>query len=142
MLRRTLIAALPALALAFAHAPARAGEPEPKAPEPAYVDLKPVGMPILSQGRLVIYVFVTVRLNLAPGADVQLWRSREPMFRDALVRAGYRTPFGLPDNASKIDAAKLSAALMRDAQAIAGPAVVRSVTVLKQDPTRRPRQAG
>ena len=103
-----------------------------------YVDLQPVALPILADGQLVNYVFVYVRLNLAPNADTSRWRAQEPFFRDRLVRSGYATPFAVPGDTNKIDPAKLSAVLMREAQAITGPGVIRSVVVTNQVSRNRP----
>ena len=102
-----------------------------------YLDLQPVGLPIVVQGRLVNYVFVYVRLNLARGADLQRLRDKEPDFRDALVRDGHKTPFVLADDWQKVDEVKLNAALLRDAAAIAGPGAISSVVVTSQSPQRR-----
>lgn len=52
-----------------------------------YVDLSPVPLPIVVNGRLVNYVFVYMRINLTPAADTPHWRDKEPYFRDALVRS-------------------------------------------------------
>jgi hypothetical protein len=104
-----------------------------------YVDLQPMALPVVVDGRLVNYIFVTVRLNLAANADTSRWRAKEPYFRDALVRAGYATPFTVPNEPDKIDVARVSAALMRAATGIAGPNVVRSAVVTSQKPSRRAR---
>ncbi|WP_374472650.1 hypothetical protein [Phenylobacterium sp.] len=141
MLRRAFIA----LAVLLAAGPAAAsgggskpkGEGEAKAEVGQYVDLAPVGLPIVVDGRLVNYVFVYVRINLAPGANTSQWRAREPFFRDALVRAGHRTPFTLASDYQKIDTGRLTATLMRDAVRITGPGVVRSVVVTSQAPRGR-----
>ncbi|HSV03371.1 MAG TPA: hypothetical protein VLI41_09210 [Phenylobacterium sp.] len=130
MLRPALIAA--ALLLSFAApaaaAPAQVGQ---------YVDILPVGLPVVAQGRLVNYVFVYLRLNLAPAADALRLRDKEPYFRDALVRSAHRTPFGAPGDVNRIDEPRLCAAMMREAAAIAGPGVVRSVVVTSQTPQHR-----
>lgn len=102
-----------------------------------YVDLQPVALPIVVDQQLVNYVFVYVRVNLKGGADVIKLRDKEPMFRDALVRAGHRTPFVVPGDWQRIDEAKLDAALAREAAAIAGPGAVASVVVTSQSPQRR-----
>src|SRR5258708_39634239 len=102
-----------------------------------YVDLQPVAMPLVFDGRLVNYVFVYVRVNLKSGADVIKIREKEPAFRDALVRDGHRTPFTVPGDWQKVDEAKLSAAMIRDASAIAGPDAVSSVVVTSQAPQKR-----
>jgi hypothetical protein len=102
-----------------------------------YVDLQPVAMPIVIDGRLVNYVFVYVRVSLKGGADVTKVRDKEPAFRDALVRDGHRTPFVLANDWSKIDEPKLIIAMTREANAIAGPDVVASVSVTSQTPQKR-----
>jgi hypothetical protein len=139
MRRSTLLAVL---SLAILAAPAAASEKkEPAASKEVgqYVDLTPVGLPIVVRGQLVNYVFVYVRINLASGANVSRWREKEPFFRDALVRAGHRTPFTLADDYQTIDVAKLTASLTRDATAVTGPGVIRSVVVTSQAPRHRAR---
>jgi hypothetical protein len=101
-----------------------------------YVDLQPLAMPIVIRGELVNYVFVYVRLNLTSAANVTRLREKEPYFRDALVRAGHRTPFVVPSNYQKVDEARLTAAMMREASAIVGPGQVRSAVVTSQTPQR------
>jgi hypothetical protein len=105
-----------------------------------YVDLQPLAMPIVIRGELVNYVFVYVRLNLTSGANVTRLRQKEPYFRDALVRAGHRTPFVIPSNYQKVDEARLTAAMMREATAIAGPGQIRSAVVTSQTPQKGVRQ--
>lgn len=128
-----------ALALVVSSLPVHAAEPE-KAGAGAvgqYVDLQPVGLPIVADGKLVNYVFVYVRINLTVRADVALLRQKEPYFRDALVRAGHRSPFTLKDDYSKIDAPRLVSVLTRDAIAIVGPGQIRSIVITQQTPRRR-----
>ena len=102
-----------------------------------YVDLLPIALPVNFDGRLVNYIFVNVRINLTRSANAAELRTREPFFRDALVRAGHRTPFLVAGDLEKVDAAKISASLMHDAVAIAGPGVISSVVVTSQAPQRR-----
>jgi hypothetical protein len=97
-----------------------------------YVDLQPVALPIVVNGQLVNYVFVYVRINLANGIDPSKLRDKEPYFRDALVRESHRTPFVLPNDWQKVDEGKLSAAMMRDMPAIAGPGAVTSIAITSQ----------
>jgi hypothetical protein len=135
MLRRLLIALAPLLILSQA-AHASEGKP-PKTDVGQYVELQPLAMPIVIRGELVNYVFVYVRLNLTSGANVMRLREMEPFFRDALVRAGHRTPFVIVTDYQKVDEARLSAVMMREAIAIAGPGQIRSVVVTAQTPSRR-----
>ncbi|MGA0608506.1 hypothetical protein ACO2Q0_21140 [Phenylobacterium sp. VNQ135] len=142
MIRRTLITAALAGSLAAAGAaiPATASASGGEAASKdvgQYVDLLPVALPIVADGRLVNYVFVYVRINLTSGANPAPLRAKEPHFRDALVRAGHRTPFTLASDYSKIDAARLSATMMREGLAIAGPGQIKSVVVTSQQPRRR-----
>jgi hypothetical protein len=102
-----------------------------------YVDISPVGLPIAADGVLVNYVFVNVRLILTSRANAAHWREKEPYFRDALVRAGHRTPFNKPGDYQAVDVAKLTASLTREASAIAGPGVIQGVVVTSQAPRRR-----
>lgn len=135
MLRRALILAAP-LALFAAGAQASEKKDKPEKPSGQYVDLSPVALPIVAEGQVVNYVFVYVRVNLSPSADVTKLRTKEPFFRDALVRAGHRTPFTDPKDYFHVDAAKLKASLLRDAVAIAGRDVI-SVSIESQTPKRR-----
>lgn len=136
MLRRALISAF-LLAIAVAPASAAGKKDEKKGDVGQYVDLQPVGLPIVHNRRLVNYVFVYVRINLTSGANVAKLREKEPFFRDALVRAGHRTPFTHPQDLSQLDVPKLTAAMARDGAAIAGPGQIRSVEVTSQTPRRR-----
>jgi hypothetical protein len=130
-----------ALAAVLLASPALAADPaakkEGKSDAGQYVDLQPVGLPIVADRRLVNYVFVNVRINLTDGANAAKLREKEPFFRDALVRAGHRAPFTLPSDLSKIDTARIVASLSRDAAVIAGPGQIRSVVVTSQAPRRR-----
>lgn len=123
MRRRAFLASLAVLPVASAGAAwaEEAGQ---------FVDLSPVAMPIVVNGRLVNYVFVYVRIVLTPSADLQRMRDKEPYFRDALVRLGHRTPFTVPSDYTRLDEGRLKAALYQAAVAIAGPGVVAGIEIL------------
>lgn len=131
------LAVAPGGALALAAKPEAKGEAEGKGDVGQYVDLQPVGLPIVSKGELVNYVFVYVRINLTTGANAAKLREKEPVFRDALVRAGHRAPFTLTTDLSKIDVPRLTSALTVASHRIAGPGQIRSVVVMSQQPRRR-----
>lgn len=139
MNRRIGLALSFAAALSASSSPLLAAEEkkEGKGDVGQYVDLQTVGLPIVSKGQLVNYVFVYVRINLNSSANVSKLREKEPFFRDALVRAAHRTPFTLESDLSKIDAPRLVAALTREATIITGPGQIRSVVVTSQEPRRR-----
>ena len=129
-MRHTLFALLTALSLAV---PAFGGEGSPPPANPTVL-MSPVALPIVVDGHLVNYIFVTLRLGLSPNADAVKLRAMEPYFRDALVRVGHRTPFVRPDNYAALDDAKLKAAVVREASAVAGPGLVVSAQVVREQP--------
>jgi hypothetical protein len=141
MFRRILLA----LAVAsLASAPALA-DSAAKPDDDQTVTLSPVALPIVVDGQVVNYVFVTAKVLLTPRADQLTLRDKEPFFRDALVRDAHRTPFVLPHDFNKIDEAKLRATLYRDAVAIAGPGNISGIQVVSQTPqhfVRQPSAAG
>jgi len=138
MNRRALLIALASLAAAAAPAAhANGGKKEGKGDVGQYVDLQPVGLPIVVGKSLVNYVFVYIRINLTSGANASRLREKEPVFRDALVRLGHRTPFTLPTDLSKIDTERLTVALKAEVVRISGPGQIMSVVVTSQAPRRR-----
>jgi hypothetical protein len=134
MRRRQLLAALP---FALAAGQASASEPPKKGSAGQYVDLSPIALPIVLNNRLINYVFVQVRINLSASADAPKIREKEPWFRDALVRAGHRTPFTKATDYTVIDEARMKATLMREAAAITPARNLLSVTLVNQTPKQR-----
>ncbi|MBU1326316.1 MAG: hypothetical protein KJ676_13880 [Alphaproteobacteria bacterium] len=130
MIRRSLLTAAAALGLA---PPAHAGGEE----EEASVSIAGVGLPVIADGRLRNYVFVTLRLHLARGANAAVIRNKDAFFRDALVRAAHRTPFTVADDWTRLDPRTLAAALMQASTRIAGARQVARVEIVSQSPRRR-----
>ncbi len=135
MRRRDLIAATIAVPTLVAGSRARAGDKP--APGGASVGIAGVGLPIISGGRIRNYVFVSLRLHLGGTATPESMRPKEAYLRDALVRAGHRTPFVVEDDWTRIDTAALSASLMRSAASIVGRGAVTRIEVISQAPRRR-----
>ena len=141
--------ALLAALLLVAPVAARAGAPPAKPGADAhYIDISTVALPIVWQGRVVNYVFTNVRVNLIPGADAaKLKLEKEPFLRDALVRAGHRTPFVIAWDFTHIDERALAAALKPQAEQVLGRGLVTSVAVTQATPKQhtglpeRPRPA-
>ncbi len=96
-----------------------------------------VGLPIISGGRIRNYVFVSLRLHLGGSATPESMRPKEAYLRDALVRAGHRTPFVVENDWTRVDPAALSASVIRSAAAIAGRGSVTRVEIISQAPRRR-----
>ena len=137
MIRRALIASLALFVAsnAFASAPAK-GEGKDEKVVGQYVDVYPVAIPILADGRLINYVFVALRVQLTPTAKAPKWRAKEPFFRDALARMAHRTSFGSAADYASIDGPRLTAAFQREAMAIAGKDV-KGVIITAQTPKQR-----
>jgi hypothetical protein len=128
-----------ALALLIAAAPAgasAAGKKAEAADNTPYVDLAAVGMPIIVDGKIVNYVFVQARLHIAPGQDPFKLKAKEPWYRDALVRAGHRTPFVKADNWAVVDDRRLTAVLLAEARRISGPKAFSRAEIRNQAPRK------
>lgn len=129
------------LASAMAASPVLAAEAKKgdkdKKPEVAYVNISPVAIPVLEGGQIINYVFVSVRLNLKPTANVSALRDKEPFFRDALVRSAWRQPFNDPTSYAKIDVGALKTRMMGEATRIAGPGAVASVEIIGDPQAKR-----
>ena len=135
MRRRDLIAASVALPTVAAGTGVRAGDAP--AAGGASLGIAGVGLPIIAGGRIRNYVFVSLRLHLGGSVTPESMRPKEAYLRDALVRAGHRTPFVVADDWTVIDTAAMSASLMRAATTIAGRGAVTRVEVVSQAPRRR-----
>ncbi len=132
MRRRDLIAATAALSTV-----ATASVAEEAPPGGQSLSMPGVGLPVITEGRLRNYVFVSLRLHLGGSATPETMRTKEAYLRDALVRAGHRTPFVVADDWTRIDPAALSASLVRSAATIAGRGSVTRVEIVSQAPRRR-----
>ena len=113
-------------------APVRAADDSTPKVNDQVVRLSPVGLPIVVDGQIVNYVFVTVQIDLTPSADMIALQAKEPDFRDALVREAHRNPFVLPNDFNHVNEARLKSVMYRDAVAIAGQRSIRGVEVLSQ----------
>jgi hypothetical protein len=130
MHKPALIAAAAILALV---GPTAAQETKP-APTDQSVALATVAIPLIFDGQIVNYVFVSVKLDLTAHADVKALRDKEPFFRDALVRAAHRTPFVRAGDYNHVDDNRLKRELYRQATAIVGPGLIQGVEVLDETP--------
>lgn len=122
------------LSLAVAATTAHAAEDKKKGAEGLDVNMSAVAAPVLFHGRVVNYIFVTLRLMLRPGSDPVKLREKEPYFRDALVRLASRTPLNKPNDLSKINEPLLKADMVAECAKIVGPGVVTSIVIVSQAP--------
>lgn len=141
-MRRALVIA--ALIVGFAGQPALAADSSAKPAEDS-VTLSAMALPLIFDGQVVNYVFVTVKLMLVPGADVMAMHDKEPYFRDALVREAHRTPFVRPNDYNHLDDARLKSEVLRVVNSVMGPGKVRAVVITDETPQHRlasPTQGG
>ncbi|MFT3996308.1 MAG: hypothetical protein QM667_02795 [Asticcacaulis sp.] len=129
--RRFLMAAFVSLTAA----PAMASEPKKEGGDP-YIKLSPVALPVTDKGRLVNYLFVTLRINLTPLADVNALRLKEPYFRDILIRTAHRQSFALPNKRDTLDQDRFIKVMLPEFAKIAGPGAVASIEILAQNPKK------
>ncbi len=134
MNRRALILAVAGAALS---GPALASPSAETPAQPVSFNLTGVGLPIIVGGRVRNYIFVVLKLHLGQGHALDAVRAKEPYLRDALVRAGHRTPFVLADDWNQVDPEALSASLIRSADALIGKGAIARVEVVSQAARRR-----
>jgi hypothetical protein len=120
-----------AVILALSGTAARAIDEKGDSP-PQTIQMETVALPIIVGGRLLNYVFVSIRLELMSKADGAAVRAKEQFFRDDLVRVGHRTPFVRMDDYTQVDEAKVRAELMRFASSVVGPGVLKNAVITKQ----------
>ena len=135
MLRRNLFA-LGTLAIAATAAGSAMASEDAPSGNPS-LNIAGVGLPIIVDGRIQNYIFVTIRLILGAGQTPQQMRAKEPYYRDALVKAAHVTPFVVQNDWTVIDTAAVSAMLMRVAPRISGAGSIAGAEVAFQTPRRR-----
>ena len=141
--RRILLAAAFAAPFAIGAAPAFANsgkkekkEGEGQALDPTY-KLGSMTIPIIANGRIVNYVFVAMTLKLKEGADAAALKDQEPMLRDAIVRAAYKTPFTRADTWKEVDGPRLTSFVLSQCGVLMGKGKVASVEIVKQIPRQQ-----
>lgn len=137
MNRRTLLTIGTVAAAGTAASTSLAGEKKGGSAEPAALNIAGLGLPIIVDGRIRNYIFVTLRLTLGGGATPEQMRPKEPFFRDAIVKAAHRTPFVVASDWTVVNAPAVCASVMRAAPGIAGAGKIARAEVLIQTPRRR-----
>lgn len=94
------------------------------------MDAPYLAVPIVRDGRLVNYLFVSVRIEIANGVD--LWRTREraQFLRDALVRAGHANDLSDPANINALNEARAVAVYRAAAIQALGQQAVGAVAIV------------
>lgn len=133
--RRALLAA-PMLMMAGAAASARASEEKKAEAADPSVRLATVGIPVTEGDAVVNYLFLSIRINLAPLAPEAKFRDMEPYFRDAMVRKSHQMSFGQAGHSDRLDEARFKSVMMAEFAKITGPGMIKSIDVLSQNPKR------
>jgi hypothetical protein len=101
------------------------------------IPLAPVAVPITENGKLVNYVFLSIKIILSPKADLYKLVGQEPYYRDALVRAGHRQSLGVPGDSNRVDEKLVKAVLKREAASFMDARMIASIEIVRQDPKKR-----
>lgn len=101
------------------------------------VNIAGVGLPVISNGRIRNYVFVTVKVHLGAGQTLEGMRAKDPFIRDALVRTAHRVSLAMPNDFTRMNENAINAAVMAIANVVVGHGGVTASEVLMQTPRRR-----
>ena len=93
--------------------------------------------PVVRNGKLVNYLFVTVQVDFTDQANALKLRDRAHFLRDALLKASHRAALGDPSRDEKLNAPAAQAAFAIAARDVLGSANVKAVTIVGVDSLRR-----
>lgn len=139
--RAMVLAALLALGAPVASAAGPDKEKSAEGESARAMDVLNLIVPVVREGRLVNYLFVNARIQLAPGIDVFRTREKGHFLRDALLKAVHRRSVAAADRDDQIDSAAAQALILGVARQTLGPNVVRSVEILSVSTLRSGRTA-
>lgn len=106
-----------------------ANEAAEEATNPRVIDAAHVVVPVIRDGRLTNYLFVSLRLEIAPNVDVWAARDRAQFLRDALVRASHRGQLADPQNEDRLNEPAALAAFNAAAREALGATAVTNLRV-------------
>ena len=138
---RTLLLAL-AFGLAFGVSTpvhASGGEKKEEAESARAMDVLNLVVPVVRQGRLVNYVFVNARIQLAPGIDIWKARDKGAFLRDALLKAVHRQSIVDSRRDDALNTPVATALIATVGRQILGADAVRSVEILSVSSLRQGR---
>jgi hypothetical protein len=136
-MKRAIIAAMIAstllAGLAAANPPAAKsghGESDGAASSGRTMDAPYLAVPVVRDGRLANYLFVSVRFEIAPSVD--LWRTREQaqFLRDALVRAAHANQLAMASDPNRLDEARAIQVFRAAAVQVLGERAVGQVSIV------------
>lgn len=94
--------------------------------------------PVVREGKLVNYLFVTVEVELADGANVMQLRDRAQFLRDSLLRATHRAALADPADDKRLNYAAAKPVLTAAANEALGAQNIKKVNIGTVDSLRRP----
>lgn len=132
MIASTLLAGLASAAGSPAKDKGKAEEGEGEQLSSRSMDAPYLAVPVVRDGVLINYLFVSIRVEISPSVD--LWQTREKahFLRDALVRASHANNLADPENNNALDEARAiqvyraAAVQALGAQAVAGVSIVQT----------------
>ncbi len=142
MFRALALVVLLALAApALASDPHGGGEKSGEAESARAMDVMNLIVPVVRGGRLVNYVFVNARIQLAPGTDI--WRARDKghFLRDALLKAVHRQSIVDATRDDAVNGPAAQTLIANVARQVLGPSAVRSVEIMSTSSLKQGRSA-
>ncbi|MGE3142822.1 MAG: hypothetical protein AB7L65_05840 [Hyphomonadaceae bacterium] len=132
MIASTMLAGLAAARAETAHGAAAASDASRS------MDAPYIAVPVVRNGVLVNYLFVTLRVDISPSVD--LWRTREKahFLRDALIRTAHNTPMADAARDDQLNTPVALAAFRAAAAQSLGPQAVRNLTIVSTYSAHRP----
>jgi hypothetical protein len=128
MIASTLLAGLASAAGSGESAETKAGDGEELSSRS--MDAPYLAVPVVRDGQLVNYLFVSIRIEISSGVD--LWRTRERahFLRDALVRASHAQDLADPADPNVLNEARAIEAYRAAAVQALGERAVAGVTIV------------
>lgn len=136
MLASTLLTGLAAAQPSGGHAPKAAKGEEPGGASARSMDAPYLAVPVVRDGQLLNYLFVSIRVEIAPGVD--LWQTREKahLLRDALVRASHANSLADARDNNLLDQARAIQVYRAVATQVLGERAVGPVTIISSYSSR------
>ncbi len=94
------------------------------------MDAPYLAVPVVRDGQLVNYLFVSIRVEIAQGVDLWQTRERAHFLRDALVRASHANDLADPENNNALNDARAIAVYRAAAVQALGERAVAGVSIV------------
>lgn len=101
------------------------------------MDVMNLIVPVVREGRLVNYVFINARIQLAAGVDIWKARDKGHFLRDALLKAVHRQSIIDPTRDDAINTPAAQALIANVARQVLGANSVRSVEIMSTSSLRQ-----